>query len=380
MRSLPFLLVTCLALLLCTSQVVRDVPERAGAARHGEQGPGVQEQGTQESGAQESGAQGPGAQGHRGRAGARGHTARGPGVEQHAYSYGPLPRQRLVAYSDPNPARPGPRRTGLLVVHGGFWYQQRSAGWNRWAGRIAAAGPAVFSLDYRRNTDAPWPAQRDDVLRALRWIRHRADRFGLDPQRIVLLGSSAGGQVAAAAGTYGAGRRHIAGVVALSPVADPYRAWRTPRAADGDRAGLAVLRANAERLAGCDPSAAGAARKHAEGPVRGPARERERARSPEACLRVWRDMSAAGRASGADDPPMLLVHSRHDFVPVAHSRAVRDAEVRHGMAADDVTVMTVPGDKHGGGLLTSPGVERTVLSWIAARTTPAPAPYGRIHR
>jgi acetyl esterase/lipase len=293
-------------------------------------------------------------------------------VKGRVYSYGPLPRERLIAYTGPGSARPGPRRAGVVIVHGGFWYQQRSHGWNRWAVRIAGTGPAVFSLEYRRNVDARWPAQRTDVLRALRWIRQRADRFGVDPHRLVLLGSSAGGQIATAAATYGAGRRHLAGVVALSPVADPYRAFRTSKAPGGDRAGLVELRASAARLAGCAPSAPG--RRRTEG--RPGEHAADRTRDPKPCLRIWRDMSAARRASGADDPPMLLIHSRHDFVPVAHSTALRDAELRHGMAEDDVTVMTVPGSKHGGGLMTLPGVERTVLSWIAARESTAPAPFG----
>jgi acetyl esterase/lipase len=275
----------------------------------------------------------------------------GPGSERRTYAYGPLPQHKLVAYSDENPARPGPRRTAVVIVHGGFWYQDRSAGWNKWARRIADAGPAVFTLDYRSNTDAAWPAQRSDVLRALRWIRKRAERFGVDPHRIVLLGSSAGGQVATSAAAYEAGRRRLAGVVALSPVVDPYRSWRTANAPDGDSSGMAVLRANAARLAGCEPE-----------PRRG------RPREAELCRRVWRDMSATRHASGGDDPPMLLIHSRHDFVPAAHSEALREAELRHGMAPGDITVATVPGAEHGGGLLARPGIERMVLSWIAART------------
>ncbi|QPP08527.1 alpha/beta hydrolase [Streptomyces bathyalis] len=318
MHRLPLVLVTCLAILLCTSPVVR---------------------GSQE----------------------RGHAQTGP--ERRIYSYGPLHGQRLTAYSDPNPARPGPRRTGVVIVHGGFWYQDRSAGWNGWARRIAGAGPAVFNLDYRRNTDAPWPAQRADVLRALSWIRQRAGHFGVDPRRIVLLGSSAGGQLATSAGAQGEGRRRVAGVVALSPVVDPYRSWKAARAPDGDEAGMAVLRANAVRLAGCEPRP-----------------RRSGTRGAEACRRVWRDMSATRHASGAGDPPMLLIHSRHDFVPVAHSEALREAELRRGMSPGDVTVVTVPGAEHGGGLLSRPGVERRLLSWIAARaqaSTPTSAPVPR---
>lgn len=318
MHRLLVVLVMCLALVLCTSPVVRSGEERESEPTRSE-------------------------------------------PERRTYAYGPLPRQRLVAFSGGDPDRPGPPRAGLVIVHGGFWYQDRSAGWERWGRRTAAAGPAVFNLGYRRNTDAAWPAQREDVLRAVAWVRRNARRFGVDPRRIVLMGSSAGGQLATSAGTYGAGRRHLAGVVALSPVVDPYRSWNGADASagggTGDSAGLAVLRDNAARLAGCEPRRAG----------QGEAAARREA----ACRRVWRDMSATQHASGADDPPMLLVHSERDFVPVAHSEALRAAEVRNGMAPGDVTVATVPGAEHGGGLLGRPGVQQMVLNWIAARTQTA---------
>jgi acetyl esterase/lipase len=190
----------------------------------------------------------------------------------------------------------------------------------------------------------------------------------VDPHRIVLLGSSAGGQLVTGAGAYGAGRRHLAGVVALSPVVDPYRSWSTASAYGRARAGTAMLRSNSARLAGCEPRST-----------------RATTREAELCRGVWRDMSATRHASGRDDPPMLLVHSRRDFVPVAHSEALRDAELRHGMPRGDITVATVPGAAHGGALLSRAGVERMVLSWIAARTR-APArdarpiaPDGRAH-
>ncbi|MGH3324223.1 MAG: alpha/beta hydrolase, partial [Streptomyces sp.] len=159
----------------------------------------------------------------------RGDADHGAAAER-AYAYGSGPRHRLVAYRDQNPAGgpagtadPDARRPGVVILHGGFWFGDQPAGWNLGAQRIADSGAVVFDVDYRRNVDAAWPAQRSDVLRALRWIRGRADIFGVDPDRLVLLGSSAGGHLATAVGTYGAGRQRVAGVVGLSPVADPYR-------------------------------------------------------------------------------------------------------------------------------------------------------------
>ena len=276
---------------------------------------------------------------------------------ERTYSYGSRPRQQLVAYRDRDArSDEGLRRPGVIILHGGFWFQDRSSGWNVWAQQIADAGATVFDVDYRRNVDAPWPAQRSDVLRALRWIRRHAGTFGVDPGRLVILGSSAGGQLATSVGTYGAGRQHVAGVIGLSPVVDPYRAWLS--GADGrtdeDSRGLEVLRASAAVLAGCEPD-------------RGTEQARER------CRRVWRDMSAVRHATGSEDAPMLLIHSRRDFVPVPHSEALRGAERRQGMGPGDISVVTVPGAGHGGALMRTPAVASRVLAWIEARTRTAGA-------
>jgi hypothetical protein len=130
---------------------------------------------------------------------------------------------------------------------------------------------------------------------------------------------------------------------------DPYRAW-LDGGGDGGQAGRgrAVLRASATALAGCDPR-------------RGRKEHRDR------CRRVWRDMSAVHHATGRDDAPMLLIHSRRDFVPALHSHALSEAERREGMAAGDIRVVTVPGAEHGGGLLRSPAVAERVLRWIVER-------------
>lgn len=86
----------------------------------------------------------------------------------------------------------------VVIAHGGGWMAGDShelAGWNRW---LAARGYAVASVDYRLVPTGAWPAQRDDVLAAIAFLRANAVRFGIDPGRIVLLGRSAGGQIVSA--------------------------------------------------------------------------------------------------------------------------------------------------------------------------------------
>nr|WP_246313259.1 alpha/beta hydrolase [Leifsonia shinshuensis] len=63
--------------------------------------------------------------------------------------------------------------------------------------RIAAAGIAVASVDYRLSGEAVFPAQVDDLSTAVEWLRAHADELGVDASRIVLWGESAGATLAA---------------------------------------------------------------------------------------------------------------------------------------------------------------------------------------
>ena len=76
---------------------------------------------------------------------------------------------------------------------------------------LLARGVAVASIDYRLTSEGgrygsepvTFPAQIQDVKGAVRWLRGHADGFDLDPTRIGVWGSSAGGHLAALAGTSG---------------------------------------------------------------------------------------------------------------------------------------------------------------------------------
>ncbi|MGW2232006.1 alpha/beta hydrolase [Streptomyces formicae] len=242
------------------------------------------------------------------------------------YSYGSHARQNITVY--------GRGGSPLVILHGGYW--SRDTDWSGWARWFAARGFTVYDTDYRLTSDAVWPAQRDDVLAALRWVGRREP--GARP---LVLGSSAGGQLALQAGTYGAGRSRVRGVVALSPVASPYRAWKDG-AAPGASPERRELRRAARRLAGCDPDRAG---------VR--------------CWERWGDLAALSHASGPDDAPLFLVHSTGDFVPVVHSTELATAQRRAGLG--DVTVRTVGGAAHGAPLLKERGMARDVLEWLRGR-------------
>lgn len=118
--------------------------------------------------------------------------------------YGTVAGVELVLDVVRPPARPGPR-PAVVVIHGGGLVEGTRWDLGEAAMGLALAGYATFSVEYRRFGQAdgsnPWPAQLDDVQRAVRWVRANAASYGVDPERIGALGYSAGGQLAAFLGT-----------------------------------------------------------------------------------------------------------------------------------------------------------------------------------
>ena len=131
-----------------------------------------------------------------------------------------------------NPAGGGEKpRPCILVIHGGGWDDGDRTQLADWNPRFVAWGYVVVAIDYRLAPKYIWPAQRDDVLAAVAWLKSNAGRLGIDPTRIVLLGRSAGGQLATAVG-YGARDPAIRGVIALYAPHDMPYAWSVSRTDD----------------------------------------------------------------------------------------------------------------------------------------------------
>jgi acetyl esterase/lipase len=93
--------------------------------------------------------------------------------------------------------------TAIIVVPGGAYRrialgddEQRQVA--RW---LNALGVTAFELKYRLGPRYRHPAQLDDIQRAIRLVRARASEFGVLPDRVGIMGFSAGGHLAATAGT-----------------------------------------------------------------------------------------------------------------------------------------------------------------------------------
>ena len=89
-------------------------------------------------------------------------------------------------------------RPAILAIHGGAWRGGDKAWGAQFAEELCPYGYVVFSINYRRSSrpNGTWPAQIEDVQKALKFIRANASQFGIDPTRVASLGMSAGGHLA----------------------------------------------------------------------------------------------------------------------------------------------------------------------------------------
>lgn len=99
-----------------------------------------------------------------------------------------------------------PKRTAIVhLFGGGFFVGNKNAGYIiNDAKALGARGYTNVSANYRLQSQSSWPAQIHDVKAAIRWTRANAARLGVDAEKIVVAGYSAGGMLALmAAGTNG---------------------------------------------------------------------------------------------------------------------------------------------------------------------------------
>ncbi|MDP9364844.1 MAG: alpha/beta fold hydrolase, partial [Chloroflexota bacterium] len=227
--------------------------------------------------------------------------------------YGAEPSQfgdlRLPAGAGPHPC--------AVVIHGGFWrarYDLEHIG--HLCRALAGAGVATWNLEYRRvgEPGGGWPGTFRDVAWGAGFLFEVAPRYGIDAERVVVLGHSAGGHLALwlASGAQGTDDPDLdrgmplrfRGVVALAGVSNLRLAWALGLS---DRAVEGLLGGTPEevpdRYAGASP----------------------------------RELVPLGVRQ-------VLIHGDEDEnVPVAVSEGYRAAAVAAG---DDVELVVLPGTGH----------------------------------
>ncbi len=97
------------------------------------------------------------------------------------------------------------KRNGIaiMIIHGGGWRNGNRSQHYPLAQKLASMGYVCFATEYRLSTEALFPAAVYDLKAATRWIREHASRYNIDTAKIVALGFSAGGELAAFLGVTG---------------------------------------------------------------------------------------------------------------------------------------------------------------------------------
>lgn len=215
----------------------------------------------------------------------------------------------------------------LVNIHGGGWMAgDKSGGVGSILPLVASGEYAGVTINYRLTDEASWPAQAFDCKAAIRWVRGHATEFHLDPDRIGVIGGSAGGHLVALLGSSG-------GVESLEGELGPFAKLSSRVTCVVDMYGPADLLAMGDPPGFASHNRPGSPESKLVG---GPIQERKdvaKAASPITYV-----------AKG--DPAFLIIHGDKDPT-VSIDQSVRlDKALRE--AGVDVTFIKVEGGGHGG--------------------------------
>lgn len=133
--------------------------------------------------------------------GTLGHSIVIPGQKWTNVSYAnESPAQKMDIYL---PKTEGPYPVIIWIHGGGYLSGDKSGSDVNFAKEGLNRGYAVVSINYRLAEEARFPAQIYDVKTAIKYLRANAQTYNLDPNKFAVWGSSAGGHLAALAGTSG---------------------------------------------------------------------------------------------------------------------------------------------------------------------------------
>jgi len=215
----------------------------------------------------------------------------------------------------------------IVWIHGGAWLAGDKAGGPA-MGQVNR-GYAVASINYRLSQEAIFPAQIHDCKAAIRWLRAHAKENNIDPKRIGVWGSSAGGHLVALMGTSG-----------------------DVKELEGDEGNLDQ---SSRVQAVCDWFGPTDFLQMAAHMLPGAKMPHDTADSPESKLvggPIQENKDKVAKANpityvSKDDPPFLIMHGDKDpLVPHHQSEILAEALKKAGV---EVTFKTVEGAGHGFG-------------------------------
>jgi acetyl esterase/lipase len=237
-------------------------------------------------------------------------------------------------------------KPAIVWIHGGAW----SGGSKEDFPCAWLIGPdyVLVSISYRLSQQAFWPAQIHDCKAAIRWLRAHASSYGIDPDRIGVWGSSAGGHLAAALGT-------MVDDSSLEGTVGGNRQYSSRVQAVCDWFGPANFRTIADYPSTIDFDYTGS-------PV-----------SLLLGLPVPYDTARAASASPishitGNEPPFLIMHGTADSLVPYHQSVELDSALRR--AGSTSTFITLPGAGHGGGLFDADSTRARVKAFFDATLRP----------
>ena len=105
----------------------------------------------------------------------------------------------------------------IVYIHGGSWRSGNKGNMSRIATDLAAQGYVGFSIDYDLHPHS-WPTSFDETEAAIAFLKANAAKYQVDPARIAVVGTSAGGQLAALAALRPKPGNEVVAAVELSGV------------------------------------------------------------------------------------------------------------------------------------------------------------------
>ena len=228
--------------------------------------------------------------------------------------------QRLDLFLPKSPKSDKPLPLVVFIHGGAFRAGDKRSGLGTLAPLVISGDYAGASVEYRLTGEAMWPAQIYDCKAAIRYLKGNASKYNIDPERIGVIGTSAGGHLVAMLGTSG-------GVSSLEGKLGDYMSQNSRVACVVDEFGPGdLLTMGGSHDAPHSPEA---------DLIGGPVQEnKEAARGASPITYV-----------ASDNPPFLMIHGTKDpTVPFAQSEELLAALKKAGV---DAMLIPVEGASHG---------------------------------